>query len=407
MRPTQALCNAGVAGVLCAAAADWLRSGDAPYLLLALQCAAFLLTTLAVLLQTKRDGKNAALACLIALGARGVLTTASGGASAAGIAGVGVYVGVLAAFLGLFAAIRPYLPAVDWADYFYCGERGEGAHGVHRWWIYGLLTLLSLFLNALGLYSTPDLWRLGIESGVALLAFGLSVVTVVLMIDHQKQQLAMATEQQYRTEMQSFLNVIRSQRHDYNFHVTTIAGLIREGKIKECQDYINALEQDSVRMNTILPMSDPAIAATIFHFQTQAASKGIELRIDIQNDLAQIATNVYETNKIISNLLQNAIDEVSGHRDKTYGIQLTILKRSEYCIIRVSNEVESRQITASELGQFYRQGYTTKKGHEGVGLSGIRVLAERYRGTIYTQVDGKVLHFVAKIPINVAKSPEG
>ena len=81
------------------------------------------------------------------------------------------------------------------------------------------------------------------------------------------------------------------------------------------------------------------------------------------------------------------------------------MKRGEYCVIRVSNALEGPAPTADQLGYLYRQGYTTKQGHDGVGLSSIRELAARYRGTVYTQLEGGVIHFVAKIPINYAKVP--
>ena len=203
-------------------------------------------------------------------------------------------------------------------------------------------------------------------------------------------------EQQYRGEMQSFLNVIRSQRHDYNFHVQTIAGLIRQNKMEDCLRYINALEEDVAIMNAVLPVRDPAIAALIHNFRLMAVRQGTELHVDIHYDLSQIATNVYETNKIISNLLQNAIDEVSTHEDKSHGIWLTILKRGEYCVIRVSNKLKET-LSQEDLDNIYRQGYTTKQGHEGVGLSSLRTLVGRYKGVIYTQVEGDEIQFVARV----------
>ena len=159
-------------------------------------------------------------------------------------------------------------------------------------------------------------------------------------------------------------------------------------------------------MNAVLPVKDAAISALVHNFQLLAAREGIELYIDIQNDLSQIVTNVYETNKIISNLLQNALDETVTHKDKSYGIRLSVLKRGEYCVIRVSNELEETVDDPQSLGRIYQQGYSTKHGHDGVGLSSIRTLAARYQGTVYTQIEGKVIHFVAKIPINYAKSSE-
>ena len=67
--------------------------------------------------------------------------------------------------------------------------------------------------------------------------------------------------------------------------------------------------------------------------------------------------------------------------------------------------MEEQRNAAEELGRIYQQGYSTKQGHDGVGLSSIKTLAARYRGTVYTQLEGNVIHFVAKIPINYAKEP--
>ena len=231
------------------------------------------------------------------------------------------------------------------------------------------------------------------------------VLLIILMTHYKKERLTVLLEQQYREETQAFMNVIRSQRHDYNFHVQTIAGLIAGNRIEECRAYVRALEKDSAEMNALMPIKDPAISATIFSFRSLAVREGIALRIDIEYDLSQIATNVYETNKILSNLLRNALDEVSTHADKSYGIGLTILKRGEYCVIRVSNKVRDIP-TAEQLGRLYEQGYTTKTGHEGVGLSSIRLLAARYRGIVFAQMEGDVIHFIARIPINTSKREE-
>ena len=123
---------------------------------------------------------------------------------------------------------------------------------------------------------------------------------------------------------------------------------------------------------------------------------------DVLDEMAENPKVCRYMDKIISNLLQNAIDEVSTHEDKSYGIHLTILKRGEFCVIRTSNKLK-RVPGSEELGQIYQQGYTTKRGHDGVGLSSVRTLLTRYHGTIYTQLEEDVIHFVARVPINYAK----
>ena len=227
-----------------------------------------------------------------------------------------------------------------------------------------------------------------------------STYGAVYLVNHKKLQMAIGIERQYRNDMQSFMNIIRSQRHDYSFHVQTLAGLLNNN-LEACRKYVNELVADSVAMNTMLPVEDPAIAAMINSFRILAARAGIDIHIDIQNDLSTIVTNAYETNKIISNLLQNAIDEVKTHSDKSYGIWLYIFKRGEYCNIRVANELEQTDKQDEQFKSLFQHGYTTKTGHDGVGLSSIQSLAKRHHGLIYFFLEENVIHFVAEIPIKL------
>lgn len=368
--------------------------------------ALFLLETLAVQLQRRGNCGDTLLAVLLAQGLYSLLTFTGRGALPF-CGGAGYLLSCFPAGVSVFLAakLNKHFPEADWRDYdSVLGPERIRLKARYHYWI---AAILCLALTSGSLLVTPDslpevlAWSL---SGLCLYWFGIALT--ILMYAYRKERLAVLLERQYRGEMQSFMNVIRAQRHDYNFHVQTIASLIRKGKIAECERYVNALEEDTSRMNTMLPIRDPAIAAMIHNFQAIAAREGIELRIDVQNDLAQIATGVYETNKIISNLLQNAIDETAAHKDKSYGIALAILKRGEYCVIRVSNALGDCPPTAEELGRIYQQGYTTKQGHEGVGLSSIRLLAQRYHGTVFTQLEGNIIHFTAKIPIDCTKEPD-
>ncbi len=231
------------------------------------------------------------------------------------------------------------------------------------------------------------------------LLFWAFILIQSLLAASREDKRTILVDQNYRDEMQSFMSVIRSQRHDYNFHVQAIAGLIGEGNLEECRRYVNNLVKDSAEMNTILPVKDPAIAALIFSFRTMALEDGIELHLDIQNDLSSVVTSVYETNKVIGNLLQNAIDEVKTHKDKSFGIHLFILKRGENCIIRVANKVLPKANPAAYLEEVYQPGHSTKEGHEGIGLNSIQNLLRKYRGVVYSRIEGDVIHFIAKIPM--------
>lgn len=262
----------------------------------------------------------------------------------------------------------------------------------------GLLVLLELTAGAV-----PAQTAVSAAAKVLLAAalFWAVLAILVLLTAYSRQYQQGEAESVYRSEMTTFLNVVRSQRHDYNLHVQTVASLIAREKWEECRSYVDALVQDTAALNTILPVKDPAVAALIGHFQALAAQRGITLQVDIRDDMAQIATSAYETNKIIGNLLQNALDELGAAAGQTGGqIALDILKRGEYCLIRVSNRVRDKAAFLHNQENIFRQGYTTKYGHDGVGLSSIRALAQRVGGDISVWMEGDTAHFVAAIPLH-------
>ncbi len=303
-------------------------------------------------------------------------------------------------------AMRGMFPAKGWRECFTGTEKDDVS--VRRWQIHlplGLMAMLEIVLlygmdTPSSLHGAAVLFAAG-----AALCWG-TLYTVSLTVAYRRERLTTLIDQDYRNEMQSFMSVIRSQRHDYNFHVQALTGLIDAGNINECRQYLHHLVQDSAAMNVILPVKDPAIGALIFSFRTMAMEYGIELHMDIQNDLSCVVTSVYETNKVIGNLLQNAMDEVKTHKDKSFGIHLYILKRGENCIIHVANRITPREDAEAYIRGMYSPDSSTKAGHEGIGLSSVRNMLRRYRGVVYSRIDGDVIHCFAKIPLRMEGGAE-
>ncbi len=236
--------------------------------------------------------------------------------------------------------------------------------------------------------------------------FWLSLSVIVLFVALGQKRDRSSAQDDYHSNMNTFMNMVRSQRHDYNLHVQTVAGLIAQQKWEECRGYVNALVQDTKQINEVLPVKDPAVAGLIYYYRSMIECSGHTLFLDIRNDMSEIATDAYETNKILGNLLQNALDEVSG-REGGEQIELSIFKRGECCLIRVSNAVTEPDVFSARGEDFFRQGYTTKKGHDGVGLSSIRVLARKAGGDVTAWLEGDRVHFVASIPMHLAIEEKG
>ena len=210
------------------------------------------------------------------------------------------------------------------------------------------------------------------------------------------------TDKTYRKEIESYMKVIRAQRHDFNFHLHAIQGMIENGKVSECHKYIQEMVKSSISLNDIIGVYDPAIGAMLNIFRENALIKGIKIDFDIKYNMEHIGCSSYEANKIIGNLLQNALDETERHKDLSYGIKLLIFKRSGNTVIDVSNIFSGNEGVLADIFQY---GYSTKPDHDGIGLSNVSNILELRGGMIYTEFEENIIHFVVTVPNRYAKRP--
>lgn len=273
--------------------------------------------------------------------------------------------------------------------------------GAHSLWLPALSLGMLVLTGAIAALPAQGPAGAAARILLATAVFWLSLAVMALLVLCGQKREQSAAENHYHADMNTFMDVVRSQRHDYNLHVQTVASLIAQQKWEECRSYVNALVQDTNRMNAVLPVRDPAVAALLHNYRMLAAQSGIPLVLDIRDDMAEVVTSAYETNKIIGNLLQNALDELSRQPDSGE-IVLSIFKRGEYCLVRVSNKVSDPEAFAGRREEFFRQGFTTKQGHDGVGLSSIRALARQSGGDVTAWTEEDTVHFVASIPIRLA-----
>lgn len=250
-------------------------------------------------------------------------------------------------------------------------------------------------------------WQVFLLSPLICLSAYLTVFTIMLQlvvlmqlrqqVYSLQEQIENIVDKQYQAELLNFMRVIRSQRHDFNFHTQTIYGMIESGQFEECKEYVNGMMETVQSTNDMLPLYHPAVSALLNTFSEMALQKGVQLKIEIHDNLQFIASSVYETNTILGNLLQNAIDELELHpENESREINLLIIKRGRYNIIKVSNQCH---LTPEEMSRIFMPGFTTKKSHEGLGLANALRIAEKYDGTVYPEFEDRTVHFIARLPM--------
>jgi two-component system, LytTR family, sensor histidine kinase AgrC len=264
--------------------------------------------------------------------------------------------------------------------------------------------VISLFLGPIILL----LWNIYVLMNSTLWIVPILLFNIVILISlcfmlgrlvrAMKEHVENVMDKQYQAELLNFMGIIRSQRHDFNFHMQTVYGMIFKEQYEPCKEYISSMLSIVRSSNDVLPLANPTISALLNTFQEMARQKGLRLDVEIHDNLSHIPCSVYEMNTLLGNLIQNAIDELDAHTEGSRVIQLLIIKRGNNNMIKVSNYCHQ---TADAMREIFTPGYSTKPKHEGLGLANANRIAEKYSGALYPEFDGHTIHMIARIPMKL------
>lgn len=248
----------------------------------------------------------------------------------------------------------------------------------------------------------------GEAEALALCCAFLALLYVALLLQEELCRRVQAEEfsraaERWQSESRDYINTIRSQRHDFNLHLHAISGLLATGSWDECSRYVSDLVAEAGDVNDIMPVSDAVVGSMLFNMRQEARRRGSDITYDITYDMADTLCSGFACNKIIGNLLQNAIDALHTPEDRACGIRLSIFKRRGNTVIISENRFTG---DPAAIASVFEPGYSTKKGHEGIGLNMALRTAAACGGRIYPEFDGELIRFVVNLP-NKVNLPEG
>lgn len=213
---------------------------------------------------------------------------------------------------------------------------------------------------------------------------------------HNIERLQFSIDKAYQKDILNFYNMIRSQRHDFNIHLNAIFGLISSKKYDECNAYIEEIIGETRVINELLPLHHPATAAMLATLRLDAFQKGITLSFHLQDNLKDMPCTIYETNKILGNLIQNAIEETEANKSSDSVIHIEITKEYYSIILKVTNDTT---ISEEDLNHMFDIGFSTKNLHDGIGLPAIMDIVSLYGGVIFPEINNGSITMNTRIPL--------
>lgn len=275
-------------------------------------------------------------------------------------------------------------------------EDAELSFGGQIYFVIFMLLLLSAGL----IYTTIELshiriyYRLFITFWMIIISLA-SIFFMRRIILFKNDSIQNFLDKQYQKELLSFFQIVRSQRHDFNFHLTALHGMIQKGEYEASKMYIEEMTKSAASINDLLPLHHPAVSAMLSTFKGIAQNKDITIDFILRDDMKSMSCSVYEMNKLLGNLIQNAIDEVEYFEKEKKWIIVEISKERSNIIIRVTNHTD---LKSDGIRDLFAVGYTTKALHEGLGLPMVKKIAEKYNGNVYPETTDDTITFQIQLP---------
>jgi two-component system sensor histidine kinase DctS len=173
------------------------------------------------------------------------------------------------------------------------------------------------------------------------------------------------------TGVKKFIEALRVQNHEHMNKLHTIAGLLQLGRNDEAIDYICdvATEQEELTLFLAKNIRDYSVAGLLLGKYIRGKELRIDLDIDRNSHLESLPADINSSAMVIiaGNLLENAMEAVSGLPWERRKIRVLIRNQPENLLVRVYDT--GTGISAEKFSLIFQDGYSTKTGTgRGVGL---------------------------------------
>lgn len=189
---------------------------------------------------------------------------------------------------------------------------------------------------------------------------------------------------------------IRKQRHDFNHQLQAVYGLIETGNYSGAREYIQNTYHYVSGTGELIKTDNPPVSALLYSKIGIAETMNTKFDISIECSLEEFPLKSNEASSLLGNLIDNAFDAVekNGAVDRLVRLNITS-ERGEY-LIELANRGELDPLAVKQV---FKPNFTTKNGHAGLGLTIVKEIVIKYKGTIQLSCEGGETIFRVNIPL--------
>lgn len=200
---------------------------------------------------------------------------------------------------------------------------------------------------------------------------------------------------------------LRAQQHEFANRMHSVAGLLELGRQEEALRYLTEIRGTAAELDNQLrsQVRAPQIVGLLLGKAAEASERGIVLEISPGTWLSEQPARVQVLTTIVGNLVDNAIDAVTG-TEPPRRVLVDIVEDPVSVIVTVTDNGPG--VAADLLPRIFLDGYSTKSRpggpRRGLGLALVQRMVTRLHGSVAvtTPAGGTGARFCITIPHHAA-----
>lgn len=187
--------------------------------------------------------------------------------------------------------------------------------------------------------------------------------------------------EEYANKVETMYQDLRRFRHDYLNILLSMDQAIRSQDLELIEQTYNEvlapskekLSADYYDFGKLKNIKTSAVKSILYNKFSYAMQKGIEVEIEINDDVAVQHTKLLDAIRILSILLDNAI-EATLQSDHPH-LLVAYIKDTNLERVIIENSISVERVAIAPL---FKENYTTKKENEGQGLATVSRILNHY-----------------------------
>ena len=185
--------------------------------------------------------------------------------------------------------------------------------------------------------------------------------------------------------MEKLNNTLRAQRHDFLNHLQVVYSLMEMEEYGEANSYIEKVYGRITAVSRVLKTASAPINALLQVKLAACEKAGVQVTLNITSTWKELPISGWEMCKVLSNLIDNAIDAMADLPNGKKHLTITLTENL-------------KEIAPDDQQRIFEPGVTTKSDGHGMGLFIVRETLRHYGGDIQVTSDAQETVFSGTVP---------